>query len=123
MPLFIMKIHSKLFLSMVMIGILSLTKYTSASAQEAFPAKRLTWTEQGEVLVVGQKVSYKTVGSNHFEKGRITGISDSTFSFETNIPGMVITIPYIKLEAFKISGEGTFVSMLAVVLASSCLAG
>jgi hypothetical protein len=93
-----MKCFSSLF-SMTFL-ILSSLVCTGISAQDA---ERQTWVEQGVALSVGQTVKYKTFVSNHFEKGQIIGITDSTFSFKSKKSAVVITIPVQELEAFEIS--------------------
>lgn len=58
-------------------------------------------THQRVVLVVGQTAGYKLRSSKHFEKGRITGITDSTISFE-NKKARECTFMHKDLATFKI---------------------
>ena len=56
------------------------------------------------VLTVGKTIRYKTHTSRSFQNARITGITDSTISFENKKTG-VVTIPNKDLTALSIRGN------------------
>ncbi len=61
-------------------------------------------------FAVRQEVSFKTVASKKFNKSRITGISDSTMSFENNEQER-ITIRYVDLIGLRIRGSDVTVDL------------
>lgn len=97
-----MKSFEKGLSRIIVIAFLSWVVHGNISAQ-AKPQRtgRQVWIVQGEALAVGQTVTYKMRSSSHFDQGRLIMITDSTLSFENNIPGMVITVRHQDIEAFK----------------------
>ena len=96
------------FLLLAAIMISSATAFAQASVQEKpLPPDRQSWVEQVS-LYIGQNVKYKTNSSDQFVRGRVSMITDSTISFEDDIPGLVITVLHRNLVALKIySRRGT----------------
>lgn len=76
-------------------------------------------------LAVGKTVMYKAASSRYFEKASITGITDSTISFDSKKLGNV-AIRQHDLEAFKIlrsSGRSTMGTILTILGAGGVVIG